>query len=410
LNEKSFTHWKKNAAFFLSGQGLSMLGSMLVQYAIMWHVTLSTQSGSAMTLFAVAAVLPMFFISPFGGVWADRYNKKYLINISDTVIAVVTLIMAIMFFFGINHIGLLFICSVVRGLGQGVQTPAVNALLPQIVPNDKLTRINGINGSIQSLCMLAAPMLSGVILTFAAIEVVMMIDVFTAVIGISVVFFFVKTPPKAAVTTHTIGADKNGYFRDMKQGLLYIKKHKFITEFMIFAAAINMMAAPASMLTPLQTTRNFGGDEWRLAAIEIAFSAGMILGGVIISAWGGFKNRTLSLAVAIVCLGAETIFFGLLGNFWLYIACMAVTGVTMPFFTTPMMSIFQTKVEPEYTGRVFGVFSMISSLMMPLGMVVFGPLGDVVSLNYIFMGTGAMILLLGFVLGGNKTLMQAGKP
>jgi DHA3 family macrolide efflux protein-like MFS transporter len=164
--------WKKNAALFLIGQGLSLFGSMLVSYAIMWHVTLKTQSGSVITLFTIAAVLPMFFISPFGGVWADRYNRKYLINLSDSAIALITLVMAVMFFLGFEHVGLLFVCSVARGLGQGVQMPAVNALIPQIVPEQSLTKVNGVNSSIQSLCMFASPMLAGAVLSVAPIEAI----------------------------------------------------------------------------------------------------------------------------------------------------------------------------------------------------------------------------------------------
>lgn len=90
--QKETTKWKNNIALFLTGQGISLFGSMLVHYAVMWHITLKTQSGLMMTLIAIAGALPMFFISPFGGVWADRYNKKHIINIADASIAVVTLV------------------------------------------------------------------------------------------------------------------------------------------------------------------------------------------------------------------------------------------------------------------------------------------------------------------------------
>jgi DHA3 family macrolide efflux protein-like MFS transporter len=399
--------WKKNAALFLGGQGVSMFGSMLVHYAIMWYVTLKTGSGVVMTLFSVAAVLPMFFISPFGGVWADRFNKKYLINISDGIIAVVTLFMAVMFFLGVENIWLLFVCSVIRGLGQGVQAPAVNALLPEIVPKESLTRINGISGSIQSICMIGAPMAAGAVLAFAPVNFVMLLDVFTAAIGIGIVLFFVKTPlaPREKAASAS-------YFKDIKDGLGYIKRNKFILEFMIFAAVFNVLNAPVAMLTPLQTARNFGNDIWRLSAAEIAFSAGMLLGGVIISAWGGFKNRTHTLIFAGFLFGIETVLLGLTGlfaDFWVYIACIAAAGLTMPFFMTPMTAIFQTKVEKEYMGRVFGVFSMISSLMMPLGIAVFGPLGDVISIDSILIGTGIAAFLSIFFLVGSRELRKAGE-
>ncbi|MDR0760453.1 MAG: MFS transporter, partial [Treponema sp.] len=138
-------NWKMNTALFLGGQNISLFGSALVQYAITWHITLKTGSGMMLTAFVVTGFLPMFFISPFAGVWADRFNRKYLINIADAVIATMTLIVAICFIAGYEKLWLLLICAGVRSLGQGVQMPAVNAFIPMLVPQEHYTRINGIN-------------------------------------------------------------------------------------------------------------------------------------------------------------------------------------------------------------------------------------------------------------------------
>jgi DHA3 family macrolide efflux protein-like MFS transporter len=406
-NGAAQTRWKRNAILFISGQALSMFGSMLVQYAVMWHVTLNTQSGSMITLFAVAAMLPMFFISPFGGVWADRYNRKYLINIADAFIAVVTLLMAAMFFLGYDFIGLLLICVVARAVGQGIQTPAVSALIPQLVPEDKLTKFNGFNGSIQSICMLAAPMASGAILTFAPIEAVLAIDVVTAAIGIAIVFFFVKVP--GPIKGGTSQAERKSYFHDMKEGISYIRHHAFLKRFFQITAVFTVMVAPAALMSPLQVTRNFGADVWRLTAIEIAFSGGMMLGGLAIGFWGGFKNKIHSIAAATAIFGMTSAAFGLLENFWIYLGFMAVTGLTLPLFNTPSMVLLQTKIDPAYMGRVFSVMAMIQSVTMPASMVVFGPLADIININWIFIGSGILIIILSFVIMGSRTLRAAGE-
>lgn len=399
-------NWKKNAALFIGGQGLSMFGSMLAMYAVMWHVTLKTQSGTMMTLFTVASMLPMFFISPFGGVWADRYNRKYLINISDASIAFVTLIMAVLFTLGYEQLELLLVCSVARGFGQGIQTPAASALIPQLVPQDKLVKFNGISGSIQSLTMFAAPMASGAILSFAPIQAVLMIDVVTAAIGIAIVFFFVKVP--ATPRDNNGKTERPGYFREMKEGFAYIRDNAFIKRFFQITAVFMVMVAPVALMSPLQVTRNFGADVWRLTAIELAFSSGMMLGGLIIGFWGGFKNKMYSVAAATALFGLETVVFGLLGNFWVYLAIMVITGITMPLFNTPSTALLQSKVEPAYMGRVFSVMAMINSVTMPVSMVVFGPLADVININWIFIGSGAVLFALGFVVFGSKTLREAG--
>jgi DHA3 family macrolide efflux protein-like MFS transporter len=161
----SISNWKRNFALFIIGQGLTLFGSMLVYYAVLWHITLQTQSGLMMTLVVAAGALPMFFISPFAGVWADRYNKKLLINIADATVAAVTLVMAVIFSLGIDLTGVLLMCLVMRALGQGVQMPAVNALIPELVPKEHLTRVNGISGSVQSIVMFASPMAGGALLT-----------------------------------------------------------------------------------------------------------------------------------------------------------------------------------------------------------------------------------------------------
>ena len=189
------TNWKRNAVLFITGQFLSMFGSMLVQYAITWQITLETKSGIIMTLFTCASLLPMVFVSPFAGVWADRYNRKHLIVIADAAIALVTLGLALAYISGYRNIWLMLIVVAARSFGQGIQQPAVSAMIPQIVPPESLLRFNGIQSSIQSLNMFAAPMAAGALLSFMPIERIFFIDVATAAAGISIIFIFVKRTP-----------------------------------------------------------------------------------------------------------------------------------------------------------------------------------------------------------------------
>ncbi|MDR2479841.1 MAG: MFS transporter [Treponema sp.] len=412
------TKWKRNTALFLGGQGVSLFGSMLVQYAIMWHITLKTQSGSMLTAFILAGILPMFFVSPFAGVWADRFNRTYIINIADASIALATLIVAVLFIAGFESHWLLLGCAAVRALGQGVQTPAVNAFIPQIVPEQRLTRINGINGSIQSFTMLVSPMVAGALLSFASIKIIFFLDVITAAIGIAIVFFFVKVPA-AGKTSNMAAAPDTGaempagsglnYFHDLKEGLIYIKNHHFILRLIVLETIFYITASPPAFLTPLQITRNFGPEVWRLTALEIAFSGGMMLGGLLIGFWGGFRNRVYTMAFSTALFGIEAIALGLLNNFWLYIAVMAAMGITMPLYNTPAMVLRQSKVEAAYMGRVFGVFGMVASLMMPAGMLIFGPLSDIISINILLIIAGIVIFLLSIPFITSKVMREAGK-
>lgn len=403
---KNKQDWKKNIVLFLTGQTISLFGSSLVQYAIMWYITLETQSGIMMTISIICGFLPTFFLSPFAGVWADRYDRKTLIMLADSMIALSTLILALLFLAGYEMMWLLFVMSAIRALGAAVQMPAVGAFIPQVVPDDQLTRVSGINGSIQSAVMLVSPMLSGALLTFTTIEAIFFIDVVTAALGVSVLLFFLKVPAHRKAQE----MQKVSYFADMSLGLKYIREHAFLKKFFVFCALFMVMAGPAAFLTPLQVTRTFGEDVWRLTAIEMTFSVGMMLGGILMATWGGFKNRIHSMAFGTLLFGACTVALGVIPIFWLYLVFMAMVGVSMPIFNTPATVMLQEKVEPDFLGRVFGVLSMISSTMMPLGMLIFGPIADIMRIEVLLIGTGVIMFLESFLLFGSKVLLEAGKP
>lgn len=398
--------WKRKFILFLSTQTISLFGTSLVQYAIMWHITLVTKSGIMMTIYIICGFLPTFFLSPFAGVWADRFHRKKIIILSDSFIAIVTLILALLYLSGIDAIWILFVVVVMRAIGTGIQTPAVSAVLPQIVPEEHLTKANGANTSIQSLVMLISPMVSAALLTLSTIEIIFFIDVFTAAIAVLTLLFFLRIPVHAkALEQRTVG-----YFSDLKQGFSYIRTHAYLKNFFLFMALFVFMSAPVAFLTPLQVTRSFGDDVWRLTAIEIVFSVGMMAGGGLIAAWGGFKNRIHTMTFACIGMGIGTLLLGVVPLFWIYLAFMGFIGIMMPVFNTPATVLLQEKVEPDFLGRVFGVMGMIMSSTMPLGMLVFGPIADVVEIEWLLLITGLFIILLSFLLAGNRTLAAAGAP
>lgn len=399
-------NWKKNTVYFLTSQTISLFGSALVQHAITWYITLKTQSGMMMTIAIICGFLPAFFLSPFAGVWADRYHRKTLIVLSDSLIAAATLILAILFYIGNNGIWLLFVASAIRSFGTAIQIPAVGAFLPQLVPGEKLIKVNAINSSIQSLVMLASPMLGGALLVIAKIETIFLIDVVTAVIAILILLLFLHVPAHAkALTKQT-----TGYFGDLRKGLLYINNHDYVKTSFLFNVFFFILIAPAAFLTPLQVTRSFGPDIWRLSAIEITFSVGMMAGGLIMAYWGGLKNKVHTMILSNIIIGALTLALGITSFFWLYLGFMVLIGLVIPIFNTPATVLLQQKVAEDYLGRVFGIMGMIANSMMPLGMLIFGPLADFVKIEWLLIGTGMLLLVQSLFMLGNKVLIEAGKP
>lgn len=398
-------NWKRDIILFLTSQTISLFGSSLVQYAITWYITLKTQSGVMMTISIICGFLPTFFLSPFAGVWADRYNRKILIMLSDSMIAAATLVLAILFLTGHKYTWLLFVVSAIRALGAAIQIPAVGAFIPQIVPEDKLTRVNATNGSIQSLVMLVSPMLSGALLTMASIEAIFFIDVVTAAIGVLTLLLFLHVP----VHAKAMEKQATGYFSDMAEGFNYIKNHEYVKKFFIFCAFFFVLVSPAAFLTPLQVSRTFGNDVWRLTAVEITFSAGMMVGGIIMAYWGGFKNKIHTMTMSCLITGISTFALGVIPIFWVYLTFMILIGIAMPIFNTPSTVLLQEKVEGDFLGRVFGVLAMISSVMMPMGMLIFGPLSDIIKIEWLLIITGILMFIQSFFLIGDKALIEAGK-
>ncbi len=398
--------WKKNTVLFLISQTVSLFGTFMVQYAITWHITLTTQSGVMMTIAIICGFLPTFLISPFGGVWADRYDRKILIVLADTMIAVSTLALAILFAMGYDTVWLLFVISAIRALGSGIHTPAIGAFIPQLVPEDQLTRVNATNGTIQSLVILVSPMVGGALLTMASIEAIFFIDVFTAAVAVSILLLFVRVPAHAkASNKQTIS-----YWGDMRAGFAYVKNHAFVRTIFLFNAIYFILVAPLAFLTPLQVTRSFGEDVWRLTATEVAFAIGMMIGGVMMASWGGLKNKVHSMILANLVIALCTLALGIPPLFWIYLLLMGVIGLALPVFNTPFMVLLQQKVEGDFQGRVFGFLGMIASIIMPAAMIVYGPVADFIRIEWLLLGTGLLMLVQCVFMLDNRVLIEAGRP
>jgi DHA3 family macrolide efflux protein-like MFS transporter len=357
-----------------------------------------------MAVYIVCSHLPTFFISPFGGVWADRFNRKHLAAIADSSIAVATLALAVVFLSGDREIWLLFVVSAVRALGTGVHSPCISAFLPQLVPEGKLTRVNSIKSSLQSVMLLVSPALGGLLLSIAPLEYIFFVDVITAAIAVPVLLS-IQMPTQERREAHA-----RGFFADLRLGFRYISSHGYVRAFITFFAIFQLLVVPVALLTPLQVTRNFGEDVWRLTAIELAFSGGMVLGGLGMTAWGGFNNRTHSMIVAGVALGLFTVALGIVPIFSVYLGIMVASGLLLPLFNVPATVLLQERVESGYLGRVFGVMEMLASLVMPLGMIGFGLLADTVEIEWLLIITGGLMAIEAIMLKGSRALMEAGRP
>lgn len=395
---------KQNIILYLASQIVSLFGSSLVQCVTFWYITLETQSGTMMTIAMIAGFLPTFLVSPFAGVWADRHNRKTIIMLADGLVALATLALFAAFRLGYGSVWVVIGAMAVRGFGQGIQQPAVGAFLPQLVPQEKLMRINSINGSAQSAMMLISPALGAVLYSVFRIELIFLVDVVTAAIAIVILRFFVKSERQEVKKTR----EKIGYFSDLKLGLGYIRKHSFVGRFFAYMVPLSILIAPMAILFSLQITQKFGADTWRLGVNDTVFAVGMLIGSVLMMTWGGFKNRSKTIAVGCAAMSIGTVAYGVVPSFWLFLLFTVFIGLSMPLFNTPATVIIQEKVDNEYLGRVMSIMSMTMTLGMPVGLLIFGPLADVIGLWLEFVLTGAAMLLITLLFAADRKMREAG--
>ena len=389
--------WKKKGISFITSQAITLFGSSIVQMAIVWYVTMQTSSGIWLTILTLSSFLPQMIISPFAGVWADRYNKKKIIILADVLIATSTLILAI--FLQINNLAntsliAIVVVSIIRSIGTGIQTPTVNSMIPLLVPEDKLMKFNGVNSSIQSVIQFASPLVAGGILVLGSISNILFIDVITAVIGVSILSF-IKIEQKSVQKIE----EKASTINEIKEGIRFSISDKLIGKLLLIYGIFIFLSVPSSFMSSLIITRNFGQDYMYLSICETIGFVGMFLGGLLLGTWGGFKNRNKTLTLGMILYSIFAIGLGLVTQYWMFVALIFFISFSIPIIQTTTMTMLQEKVQIEMQGRIFSLLNAIFSGLMPLGMILFGVLADIVSINYLIIPAGAILLLIGIGIG-----------
>lgn len=381
--------WKKIALFLIS-QNISLFGSSVVSFSVIWYITLNTSSGKWVMLFTICSLLPQVMISLWAGVWADRYHRKYLIMLSDGFVALATLGLAIAFWSGYQSMELMLVVALIRSLGSGMQMPAVNALYPQIVPADKLTKVQGINQALNSVLMLLSPAVGGIVLGSLGIFWAFMLDVISATIAIAVLSFIHIEKTVRSLKPESV-------LVELRQGIAYVMSHKLLKRIIICFGVSFFLLTPAAVLTPLLVERSFGNDVWRLTAHEIVWTLGSLVGGVFVSMKGEFHDKIRTVAICLVGFGVTFALMGIAGSFTLYLLIMGIAGFFMPIIATVQTVLLQENVEAAMMGRVFSLIQIVTGSAMPVAILFFGPLADIVSIGSILWVSGILLAVVGIL-------------
>jgi len=387
------TNWKPRFFTIFTGQALSLFGSSLVQFALVWYLTQKTGSATILATASLVAMLPQVLLGPFAGALVDRWNRRLVMILADGLIALATLVLAGLFWMGTAQIWHIYAILVVRSLGGAFHWPAMSASTSLMVPKEQLSRVAGINQTLQGLVGIVAPPTGALLIGILPTQGVLLIDVFTALCAILPLLFISIPQPKTIVGATT------SYWQDVRAGLAYVAAWPGLLAILVIALLINFLLTPTGSLMPLLITKHFGLGALELGFTDTLWGVGMIAGGLLLSVWGGFKRRIVTSLLGIVGIGVSVVLVGLApaNMFWLALVGMSISGLAQVLANGPLQAVIQSAVEPDMQGRVMALIGSGATAMTPLSLAVAGPVSDAIGIRAWYIFGGAACLLMGIV-------------
>ena len=404
-------HNKYFRSFFIiwGGQALSLFGSQLVQFALIWWLTETTQSATILATASLAGLLPQVLLGPFIGVLVDRWDRRRVMLAADSSVALATLLLGILFWLGAVQVWHVFIILFIRALTGSFHWNAMQASTSLMVPEQHLTRIQGLNQTLNGGLNIVAAPLGALLLAVFPMQGVIAVDVLTALFAIlPLLFLVIPQPQRQAQVTEGLPAFWRSFQQDLGDGLRYVRARRGLVMLILLAVVINLVINPAFALLPLLVSGHFNGGALQLGWTQSASGAGIIIGGLLLSTWGGFRRRMVTSLCGLSLLGAGVLLIGFTPSthLWLAIAAIFFVGLAISLTNGPIHAIVQSTVAPEMQGRVFTLLGSLVSLMTPVGLLIVGPVADRLGLQTWFVAGGLVTLLLGVTGFFNATLLS----
>lgn len=380
--------WKKKYFTMLAGQSVSLITSGILQMSIIFYLTAKTNSAMVLSIATLMGFLPQAVIGPFAGTFVDRHSRKGVMIGADLMIAATGGFLAVVSVFMELPIWLIMLVLFVRSIGNAFHSPASSAVTPLMVPQDQLTKCAGYNQTMQAAVSLISPAAAAFLYSVWSLSTIILLDIIGAVLACGVVAVLsIPNPPICP------GESQNSFFRDMKEGYFELKKNKGLFALLWIGTAYMFFFMPISALYPLMSMGYFRGTPTHASIAEIAFAGGMLAGGILLSVWGGFKNRIFSIGLSVLVMGVSIAISGLLPTnaFFIFVICCTVMGLTSPFYGV-QNALFQEQLPPEYLGRVFSLLGSVMSFAMPLGLLCSGIFAELIGVEKWFLLCGIGII------------------
>ncbi len=374
------------------GQAVSMLGSHGVQFALIWWLAEKTSSPLMLGISGIAAYLPMAVFSPAAGIAADRYNRKMISVFSDMAMGTIAWIYAVMLFFFDLPVWTVFIMLCVRGIGSTFQQPAIQSIIPQLVPKDQLVKTNGWMQLLNSGSFLLGPVIGASLYAVFPMSVVLMSDVAGAILA-STALAIVKIPKLEKAENET-----QHFAAEVKEGIQVFREDKKLYYIVLAEALCMFFYAPLSSFYPLMTSDYFGLSAMYGSAVELCFAVGMIVSSLLFSSVLKAERKIRVSFIGLFGMGIISAVCGMVppvyaGWFFFAAACIGL-GAAGNVHTIPLTAYIQETVSPEKMGRAFSVLTLISSVTMPAGLLFSSPIAEKVGVDAWFFISGLSMTAL----------------
>jgi DHA3 family macrolide efflux protein-like MFS transporter len=385
--------------YFWIGQIFSLFGSQVVVFVIIWWLEVETQNPVVLSFASFSFILPYVLAAPIAGVFSDRLNRKKLIMIVDFLQALATLILIIFMSMGYRELWLIFTILAIRSIFQAFHQPTVNAIIPTMVPKDKLSRINGINFLFSGFVQLVAPMFAAMLLIYLSVTQALWVDVITFVLAF-IPLVLINIPSVRVEKDNAEEIEKDSFSKEFMDGLYTLKNTPGMIVLIILSMVGNFLLQPLNVLSPYYAEKIHSASVLEYAVISMGIQGGIIVGAVTTSIkkhWG-HKMEWFFGTVVILQIGYGMLAFAPYRFFGFIFSALFLMGISLPIINTIYQTILQTNVPHEKLGRVSSIDATFSMLINPVGSIIVGPLAIFLSVNGLFLISAILGVVLCVVL------------
>lgn len=393
--------WLGRIVLIWSGYAVSMFAGNAASYSGIWYATETTGSPLSIAVLYVLAFLPTGLLSPFGGVVADKFNRKAIIIACDSLMALCSLVLAIWIaVVGPSFVAVAIYC-LAFGLISGFRTPAYNATMPMLVPERHLVRINSMDTILGSLSMIAGPALGILLYTSFGLQATMLLG-FIGAASAAVTMLLARVP-------RDHGAQENsGAWASLKEGASTLAEQRGLLVLVIGVSVGLFAYGPIDSLLPLMVYSHFGGDGFAASLVAAVMGIGLFVGALILMAVNPKRMLTRIIVVAAFVVGAGALVSGLIPSdgFWMFVVCIGILAIACAWFNAPLMTLLQKNVPDAKLGRVMGLYTALSGLAIPAGTALGGVIAEITGTPMFFCIDGVFMIVLGLTLGLSKSVRK----